>query len=151
MKRFLAAAFALIASTPLGAQQIADLATVPPVPGEWSYAPAAGGSEAVFRNANGTPLLWLRCTRVTREVSVARPAAAAASTINVWTSSTVQSLPASYDARSGRVSFGKWAFDPLFDAMAFSRGRIGVVAGGEAPLVVPPWEEVARVIEDCRV
>ena len=156
MKFAFAAALALIAASSLPAQsiapqRIADLTTTPALPGDWVYSQGADGSEAVFKDASSTPLLWLRCTRVTREVSVSRPASAAAATLNIWTSTTQQSLPATYNAATGRVSFGKYAFDPLFDAMAFSRGRIGVSVGSEAPVVVPPWEEVARVIEDCRV
>jgi hypothetical protein len=151
LHRFFAAACALAAASSLDAQSIADLSTTPASPGEWTYSQAADGSEAVFKDANSTPLLWLRCTRATREVSVARPAAAPTSTINIWTSTTIQSLPATYNSATGRVSVGKYAFEPLFDAMAFSRGRIGVSVGGGAPVVVPPWEEVARVIEDCRV
>jgi hypothetical protein len=151
MRIALAAAFALATGSTLHAQSIADLTTTPTLPGEWTYAQAADGSEAVFKDANSNPQLWLRCTRTTREMSIARPASAAASTLNIWTSTTQQSLPATYNAQTGRVSFGKYAFDPLFDAMAFSRGRIGVAVGSDAPVVVPPWEEVARVIEDCRV
>lgn len=146
-----AAALALTAASQLGAQALADLTTVPPLPGEWTYSMAADGSEAVFKDANANPQLWLRCTRVTREVTISRPASAAANVLNVWTSTTAQTVPASYNAATARVSFSKYAFDPLFDAMAFSRGRIGVAVGSGAPLIVPPWEEVARVIEDCRV
>jgi hypothetical protein len=151
MRSALAAAFVLIAASSLHAQSIADLTTTPTLPGEWTYGQSADGSEAVYKDANATPQLWLLCTRVTREVSVARPAAAAASVINIWTSTTSQSLPATYNAATGRVSISKYAFEPLFDAMAFSRGRIGVSVGTDAPVVVPSWEEVARVIEDCRV
>ena len=39
--------------------------------------------------------------------------------------------------------------DSLLDAMAFSRGRF-VLQSGTLDLVLPPWPEVARVIEDCR-
>jgi hypothetical protein len=151
MRPSFAAALALIAASSLNAQSIADLTTTPAAAGEWVYSSAADGSEAVFRDANSNPQLWLHCTRVTREVTMSRPATAAAATLNIWTSTTQQSLPASYDARTGRVSVSKWAFEPLWDAMAFSRGRIGVSAGGGAPIVAPPWEEVARVVEDCRV
>ncbi len=42
------------------------------------------------------------------------------------------------------------ARDPLFDAMAISKGRFAVEVGGEATLYVPSWPEVTRVIEDCR-
>jgi len=41
------------------------------------------------------------------------------------------------------------ASDPLFDQIAFSRGRVLVrTAGGD--LVLPIWPEPARLIEDCR-
>jgi hypothetical protein len=151
MRFAFAAAFALAAASSVHAQAIADLSTTPTLPGEWTYSQSADGSEAVFKDANSTPQLWLRCTRIAREVTISRPATAAASILNIWTSTTQQSLPATYEAQTGRVSFSKWAFEPLFDAMAFSRGRIGVSVGSDAPVVVPPWEEVARVIEDCRV
>jgi hypothetical protein len=42
------------------------------------------------------------------------------------------------------------AGDPLLDAMAFSRGRIAIEVSGMAPLYLPAWPELARVIEDCR-
>jgi hypothetical protein len=42
------------------------------------------------------------------------------------------------------------ATDPLLDAIAFSRGRVTLEQAGLAPLVVPPYAEVARTIEDCR-
>lgn len=40
--------------------------------------------------------------------------------------------------------------DPLLDAIAFTRGRFTLEQAGTPPLVLPPWSEVARVIEDCR-
>jgi hypothetical protein len=42
------------------------------------------------------------------------------------------------------------AYDPLLDAMAFSRGRVGLSALSLPTLIVPAWAEVARVVEDCR-
>ena len=42
------------------------------------------------------------------------------------------------------------ARDPLLDAMAFSRGRFAVETAGLAPLYIPSWPEVSRVLEDCR-
>jgi hypothetical protein len=38
----------------------------------------------------------------------------------------------------------------MLDAMVFSRGRFVVDRAGAAPLVVPPYAELGRVIEDCR-
>ena len=148
MRFAFAAALALTLASSLPAQ---DLATAVPLPGNWTYSQATDGSEAVYSDANSNPQLWLRCTRATREVTVSRSAAAAAPAISVWTSTTLQTVPASFNPATSRLSFSKWAFDPLFDAMAFSRGRIGFAIGAQNPLVVPPWEEIARVIEDCRV
>ncbi|WP_343520792.1 hypothetical protein [Sphingomonas sp.] len=42
------------------------------------------------------------------------------------------------------------ANDQLVDAMGYSRGRFIVETPGMAPLVVPAWAEVLRVVEDCR-
>ncbi len=42
------------------------------------------------------------------------------------------------------------ASDRLLDAMALSKGRFAVEVEGEAPLILPSWAEVSRVIEDCR-
>lgn len=41
------------------------------------------------------------------------------------------------------------AADPLFDQLAFSRGRF-LVQAGNAGLILPSWPEIARVAEDCR-
>jgi hypothetical protein len=84
-------------------------------------------------------------------VTIARPASAAAPSLGIWTSSQTRNLPATFDAATGKLSAALTAYDPLLDAMASSRGRIGFSVAGSAPLVVPPWQEVARVIEDCRV
>jgi hypothetical protein len=40
--------------------------------------------------------------------------------------------------------------DPLLDAMAFSRGRVAIQQDGAQTLVIPPYAEIGRVIEDCR-
>ncbi len=42
------------------------------------------------------------------------------------------------------------ASDGVLDQMAYSRGKIGVEAQGAAPLGLPAWAEIARVVEDCR-
>jgi hypothetical protein len=107
------------------------------------------GSEARFANAAGNPQLWVHCTRATRRVTIAKPASAAAP-FNLWTSSVTKSVPSSFNAASARLTIDLPAWDPLLDALATSRGRIGVSAGTQPPLVLPAWPEVARVIEDCR-
>jgi hypothetical protein len=95
----------------------------------------ATGSEARF----GT-LLSLQCDKPTRTVTIGRPGQTVA-TLTISTDTASRSLPP-----NGRIS----AYDPLLDAIAFSRGRF-IVSGGTAPtLAVPSWPEAARAIEDCR-
>jgi hypothetical protein len=143
-----AAAFALLAASTLHAQ---DFSTATPIAGNWTYAPTTDGTEAVFANSAGSPQLWVHCTRTTRRVTISRPASAAAPFINIWTSSRTQSTASSFDPTTGRLTVDLGAFDPLLDAIASSRGRVAFTIGTQPPLVVPPWAEVARVIEDCRV
>jgi hypothetical protein len=143
----IAAALALLVASSAGAQ---DLSTASPIAGSWNYAPAADGSEAVFTNESGSPQLWVHCTRATRRISISKPATAAAPFLNIWTSSLVKSVASSFNPRVGRLTVDLANYDPLLDAIASSRGRVGFIVGAQSPLVVPPWAELARVIEDCR-
>ena len=143
----IAAAFALIVASSAGAQ---DLATATPIPGSWTYAPAADGSEAIFANASGSPQIWVHCVRATRHVTISKSATAAAPFLNIWTSSLTKSVGSSFNPSTGRLTIDLANFDPLLDAIVSSRGRIGFTVGAEPALVVPPWGEPARVIEDCR-
>jgi hypothetical protein len=148
----IAAALALAAQpTPADAPAASDLSYATPIAGSWAYAATADGSEATFSNASNQPQLTIRCTRSTRRVSILKPAPSAAPSLWVWTSSQVKSLPATFDSTTSRVSTDLWAYDAFLDAIASSRGRIGFSTSGLAALVVPPWPEVGRVIEDCRV
>ena len=51
-----------------------------------------------------------------------------------------------------RFDRGGWTLDVdrLLDALSFSRGPIAVSVTGSPALIVPPWAEIARVVEDCR-
>jgi hypothetical protein len=142
------AALALSLASSAGAQ---DLDTAAPIPGSWTYAPASDGSEAVFTNAAGSPQLWAHCTRATRHITLSRPAAAAAPFLNVWTSSLTRSVGSAFNPATGRLTIDLANYDPLLDAIVSSHGRVGFTVGTQPPLVVPPWAELARVIEDCRV
>jgi hypothetical protein len=149
-----AAALALIAdATPnvAGTPLESNLEYADPIVGTWTYAPKTDGSEATFSNAGGQAQLTIRCTRSTRRISLLKAASAAAPSLWVWTSSQRKTLPATYDAATARVGADVGAYDPLLDAIASSRGRIGFSSSGLKALVVPPWADVARVIEDCRV
>jgi hypothetical protein len=137
MKRI---AVALMAVAAPAAAQVAPMSfdagkSLPLAAGQWSYAATATGGEARYGG-----YLMLQCDRATRTITVTRPGAPiAVSTIATDTMS--RPLPP-----NGQLS----AYDPLLDAIAFSRGRI-VISGGTGPvLAVPSWPEAARAIEDCR-
>ena len=147
MRLSIVAALALAAASSLHAQ---DLSTATPIAGNWTYVATADGSEAVFANAGGNPQLWVHCTRATRRVSIAKPAAGAAPFLNVWTSSLTRSVASSFNPATARLTIDIAATDPLLDAIVSSRGRIGFTVTGQPSLVVPVWAEAARVIEDCR-
>ena len=154
MRLSIAAALALTAASSLPAQTasaIADLSTATPVGGNWSWAQTADGSEATFTDAYSRAQLTVHCARATRRVLIAKAASAAAPFLSVWTSSQTRNLPASFNPATGKLSAELAAFDSLLDAIASSRGRIGVSVSGSAALVVPPWAEIARAVEDCRV
>ena len=149
MRFSIAAALALAIPSSLTAQT-ADFSAATPINGNWTYSATTTGSEAKFADASGNPQLWVQCTRATRRVSIAKPATAAAPLLNVWTSSLTRSVPSSFNPATNRLTIDLGAYDPLFDAIASSRGRIAFSVGTQPPLVVPPWAEAARVIEDCR-
>jgi hypothetical protein len=154
MKFVFAAAVALalpLASTALAQTPTSpDFATATAMAGNWTYAGTSDGSEATFADASGHPQLSLRCARPTRRVSIARPVSAQGTALAIWTSDGSRTLPATYDARAARLSADLSSYDSLLDSMASSRGRFVVSVAGQPALVVPPWPEVARVIEDCR-
>jgi hypothetical protein len=145
----IAAALALTGA-PQGTPVESNLEYSMPIAGDWTYVPTSDGSEATFTNSGGQPQLTIRCTHSTRRVSFLKPGAASPA-MWIWTSSQSKSLPATYDTASARVVAELGAYDPLLDAIAASRGRIGFSTSGLAALVVPPWADVGRVIEDCRV
>ena len=152
--------FPFVAALALAADPTPNVAGTPlqsnleysvPIVGAWNYAAANDGSEATFNDSAGRPQLTLRCTRSTRRITLAKAASSASPTLWIWTSSMKKSLPAAFDPATGRVSSDIGAYDSLLDAIASSRGRIGFSSSGLEALVVPPWAEVARVVEDCRV
>ena len=156
MKSLYVAALALACASPLFAQSTTmttpsvDLQYATPIAGDWAYAKVSTGSESSFRDSGGRTQLKLRCSRATRRVTIAKPAPGAAPFLVVWTSSLSRSIPASFQPTTAELVADLAAMDGLLDAMAFSRGRLGVSVSGQPALVVPSWEELARVIEDCR-
>ena len=130
----------LLAAASPAAAQVGPLSfdagkSLPLASGQWSYAPTATGGEARF-GAH----LSIRCDKPTRTITIGRPGMPVAA-LTIATDMLTRALPP-----NGRIS----AYDPLLDAMAFSRGRF-LVSGGTGPvLAVPSWPEAARAIEDCR-
>jgi hypothetical protein len=150
MRIAIVGALALIAATPLDAQALPDLGAVTPIEGSWTYAAVPDGSDATFANSSGNPQLFIHCTKATRRVSISKPASAAAPALNIWTSSLTRSVPSSFNPATARITVDLATYDPILDALATSRGRIGFSVGNESALVLPAWAEAAHVIEDCR-
>ena len=149
----LLAALALAAQAPRidGTPVQSNLEYEKPIAGDWSYSPTSDGSEAAFIDAGGQRQLTIRCTRSTRRVTVLKNVPAPSPSLWIWTSSESKNLPGIYDAASGRVIVDFAPFDPFLDAIASSRGRVGFSTSGLSALIVPPWADLGRVIEDCRV
>jgi len=150
MRSSIAAAFALLIPAAIGAESVPDLSTATPIDGTWAYAATNDGSEANFTNAAAAVQLTVHCTRATRRVSISKAATAAAPLLNVWTSSLTRSVPSAFNPTTGKLTIDLANYDPLLDALATSRGRVGFSVGTEPALVIPAWAEAARVIEDCR-
>ena len=154
MKRFAILAALLACANPAIAQTAVqpsvNYATAPVAAGTWSYVPLPGGSDARFTDTTGTMRLVIHCTKASRVVTVSRISTAPASALQVWTDSATRNLAARFEPNAFRISANIAAQDRLLDAIAFSRGRFAIIAGGIETLVVPAWPEPARVVEDCR-
>ena len=129
-----------------------DPAPAPPVgwqdgplsTGDWTYSGGGAVLQATYAGPNG-PLLVLRCDSG-RQIRIFRPAAAAGA-ITIATTFGQRVVPPGND---GQAPATLPASDPLFDQIAFSRGRILVREPAGGDLVLPSWPEPARLIEDCR-
>ncbi len=121
-------------------------------PGDWSYRQTSGGSQALFGAPGSGPQLVLQCSRAQAQVLLVRAGNASDPVhmriLTETQSQTVTATPSS-GAQPGLVA-AFTARDPILDAMAISKGRFAVEAGGQGTLYVPSWPEVTRVIEDCR-
>lgn len=114
--------------------------------GNWLYRGGAPGAAALFGPA-GAPVFVARCLG-SRQMQLIRAGAASGAALTFRTSSFDRSVNAAPQAEGLAATVP--AGDPLLDALVFSRGRFAVEAQGSAPLVVPTWPELARVVEDCR-
>lgn len=121
----------------------------PLTPGNWTYRAEPSGSVALF-GSPAQPLLTLRCDRASRRVILTRAGAGQGAMV-IRTSYGAVSWPATAQggAQPALVA-ARAASDAVLDQMAYSRGKIGIEAQGAAPMVLPAWAEIARVVEDCR-
>ncbi len=124
----------------------------PATPGDWSYRPTSGGSQALFGQPGSDARLTLQCSRAAGQVLLVRAGDAAGPVpMRILTETDTRVLTASPDrgampAVVSRIS----ARDPLLDAMAISKGRFAVETTGMPTIYAPSWPEVSRLIEDCR-
>ena len=143
-----------VATTPPPAPlpPLADWRDAPQTPGAWRWASVDGRSTASFGLADQAPLLTLSCA-APGSVRLVH-SALSERTLPVGVTTSAGTFPLFSDpvpaASSAPVTVTLSARAPVLDAMAFSRGRFVVEVAGQAPLVLPAWPEVSRVIEDCR-
>lgn len=120
-------------------------------PGVWQWRREGGTSIARFRDASAPALFSMACNPIAGTISLTRNAmSGGATTMSINTTSQSRLLPAA-PGGDGAVTAALPERDPLLDAMAYSRGRFAVAVPGLAPIYLPSWPEVSRVIEDCRM
>ena len=135
----------VVVTPPLGA----DWTEWPFTQGDWAYRKDGVGSIALFGPPGADALLTLRCDRTRGAMYLSVPGPGETATIRTTTLS--RSIP--LRSTGGDTSYVASQFAPtdaMLDAMVFSRGRFVVERAGAPPLVVPPYAEIGRVIEDCR-
>jgi len=133
-----------------------DWRDAPLANGDWTWGVRPSGSVARFGGAGQPPIALIACDRAGGVVRIAlagdgaqapapRPARITTSTSiadAVATPQTVDGL--------GALAITLPVSSRVLDAMAFSRGRFRVEVTGTAPVILPSWSEVGRVVEDCR-
>lgn len=123
----------------------ADWQYRPAAPGSWTYRSDAAGSVAQF----GTQAS-IRCDIATRRIRIAR-AGGTQGPLTIRTSFGAVGWPATASGGAmPELVAVRAANDVVLDQIAYSRGRFALEAAGLPMLILPPWAEVARVIEDCR-
>ncbi|CAM3029445.1 hypothetical protein SPAN111604_00035 [Sphingomonas antarctica] len=130
------------------------MAVLPPVAwedrtrtaGNWTYRRDGAGSVAEFKNAEQS-IFTITCGA--GRVTLHRPGPEALVMTVTTTTSSKRFLGSPDSLTHGAVGTLP-ANDPLLDAIIYSRGKFMVSATGLTDLILPPWPEIARVVEDCR-
>lgn len=123
-----------------------DWRTAPLTPGDWTW--GLEGGQSVARFAGGQ--LVLRCDRAAGAITLLRGGAVATGPEPLTITATAGVRTLSAAPRTDGLAVTLPVRDPVFDAMAFSRGRFVVETPGTSPIIAPSWPEVSRVTEDCR-
>jgi hypothetical protein len=132
----------------------ADWHDLPATSGVWQWSREGGLSIARFGAPRQPVLLSLTCNPQTHTITVARAGAFGPATEMSIMATSLSRRVAIHQGAEGpmtaTIDATLPARDPLLDAMAFSRGRFAVEVRGLAPLYLPSWPEVSRIVEDCR-
>jgi hypothetical protein len=123
----------------------------PLAPGDWVYRRDERGSIGLFGLAGQNALITLRCDTQRRRIYLGREGAGAGGKMLVRSSASMKEFVASpTGATPAYLASEIMPGDPILDAMAFSRGRIGIEVDGQPPIAIPSWAEITRIVEDCR-
>nr|WP_298897343.1 hypothetical protein [uncultured Altererythrobacter sp.] len=126
----------------------------PQTPGTWYYEREGNETFALFGLTIDAPLLIVRCDRSTRLIGIGRFNTAGEDEnlmLRVRTETQQSLLTATPKGDvDGLYGVELEASSSLLDAMAITQGRFAVEMEGNAPLFIPAWAEMTRVIEDCR-
>ncbi len=125
-------------------------------PGEWGWFAHPSGGIAQFGIAGQTPAALVVCDQAAGVIRIALPVSTPApigiqpATISTSTSDATVVAEAAVIDGQPTLAITLPATHPVFDAIAFSRGRWRIAIGAVPPMIVPAWPHVARVIEECR-
>ncbi|RDV02796.1 hypothetical protein DXH95_12735 [Sphingorhabdus pulchriflava] len=123
----------------------------PLAPGTWVYRTDARGSLALFGPAGANATVTLRCDRSRSRIYLSVNGSGHSGTFLIRTSSTMKAFePVQASNEPPYVAAEIMPRDAILDAIAYSRGRFAVEVGGLRPLAIPNWNEISRVVEDCR-
>ncbi len=139
------------APVPQPVATLSGWADAPQTSGDWRFARPSAGSAAHFGEIAGQPLFSIVCAPRSAMIELVRHGQFAADApMTIRTEFATRALAGTGAAGDPALRTTLMPRDPLLDAMAFSKGRFAIETPGVAPLYIPSWPEVTRVIEDCR-
>lgn len=120
-------------------------------PGEWRISRSDSGSRVTFTDGRSAVQAIIACGNgaLSLSRSGAVPADAAVM-MRVRTSFAQRALSVRVDRDARLIHTSLDKRDPLWDQIAYSRGRFLIETSFQPPLIVPVRPEISRVIEDCR-